>query len=257
MARASCPPTRWNPHKREGSPNARGWGSFGREGNFARFGPTSPNLATGHPKRLTGRRAVSLQSCCDLTVAISLPSRCHLGAISRPRPFAARARRSCTIARWRSFCLSSLIRVPSQTRCAARWVRSARTCRQSWRARPRAGVRNSSRRIRSMRRRSSNARELIRTAAPAHCSSYALAAAHAHCSSYAPQLTRSGRRWPATYPRCPHTRLRGVGPSLCAHSYGVHWTFQSGCPSDEPYRVMLMAIRRRYATLRLSRTGPN
>ena len=27
--------------------------------------------------------------------------------------------------------------------------------------------------------------------------------------------------------------------------YGVHWTFQTGCPDDEPYRVMLMAIRRR------------
>lgn len=27
--------------------------------------------------------------------------------------------------------------------------------------------------------------------------------------------------------------------------YGVHWTFQTGCPDDEPYRVLLMAIRRR------------
>ena len=27
--------------------------------------------------------------------------------------------------------------------------------------------------------------------------------------------------------------------------YGVQWTFQSGCPDDEPYRVLLMAIRRR------------
>lgn len=27
--------------------------------------------------------------------------------------------------------------------------------------------------------------------------------------------------------------------------YGVHWTFQSGCPDDEPYRVLLMGIRRR------------
>jgi len=27
--------------------------------------------------------------------------------------------------------------------------------------------------------------------------------------------------------------------------YGVHWTFQSGCQADEPYRVLLMALRRR------------
>ena len=27
--------------------------------------------------------------------------------------------------------------------------------------------------------------------------------------------------------------------------YGVQWTFQSGVPADEPYRVLLMAIRRR------------
>ena len=28
-------------------------------------------------------------------------------------------------------------------------------------------------------------------------------------------------------------------------NYGVHWTFQTGCPADEPYRVLLMALRRR------------
>ena len=28
-------------------------------------------------------------------------------------------------------------------------------------------------------------------------------------------------------------------------NYGVHWNFQSGCPDDEPYRVLLMSIRRR------------
>jgi len=27
--------------------------------------------------------------------------------------------------------------------------------------------------------------------------------------------------------------------------YGVQWNFQSGCPDDEPYRVLLMAVRRR------------
>eukprot|EP00316_Scyphosphaera_apsteinii_P000553 CAMPEP_0119332028 /NCGR_PEP_ID=MMETSP1333-20130426/81888_1 /TAXON_ID=418940 /ORGANISM="Scyphosphaera apsteinii, Strain RCC1455" /LENGTH=992 /DNA_ID=CAMNT_0007341765 /DNA_START=37 /DNA_END=3015 /DNA_ORIENTATION=+ len=27
--------------------------------------------------------------------------------------------------------------------------------------------------------------------------------------------------------------------------YGVHWTFQTGCPADEPYRVLLLALRRR------------
>ena len=27
--------------------------------------------------------------------------------------------------------------------------------------------------------------------------------------------------------------------------YGVHWNFQTGCPEDEPYRVLLMAVRRR------------
>ena len=25
----------------------------------------------------------------------------------------------------------------------------------------------------------------------------------------------------------------------------MHWSFQTGCPDDEPYRVLLMAIRRR------------
>uniref|UniRef100_A0A7S2I8X9 Phosphoenolpyruvate carboxylase n=1 Tax=Haptolina brevifila TaxID=156173 RepID=A0A7S2I8X9_9EUKA len=33
--------------------------------------------------------------------------------------------------------------------------------------------------------------------------------------------------------------------------YGVHQTFQSGCPDDEPYRVLLMAIRRRLFKTRL------
>ena len=35
--------------------------------------------------------------------------------------------------------------------------------------------------------------------------------------------------------------------------YGVQWTFQSGVPADEPYRVLLMAIRRR---LHKSRVRP-
>ena len=34
--------------------------------------------------------------------------------------------------------------------------------------------------------------------------------------------------------------------------YGVHWTFQTGCPDDEPYRVMLMAIRRRLYKTKVS-----
>uniref|UniRef100_A0A7S4B362 phosphoenolpyruvate carboxylase n=1 Tax=Chrysotila carterae TaxID=13221 RepID=A0A7S4B362_CHRCT len=38
--------------------------------------------------------------------------------------------------------------------------------------------------------------------------------------------------------------------------YGVHWNFQSGVPDDEPYRIVLIAIRRRlYKTIRAMENG--
>ena len=46
-----------------------------------------------------------------------------------------------------------------------------------------------------------------------------------------------------TGPKQPGTPQRKIFTSQT--EYGVHQTFQSGCPSDEPYRVLLMAIRRR------------